>query len=142
MSSNNLCSCMLIIMSYFSIMYPGDGTPDCSCGKGKMELRCAGKNALHAGRYYLKCPADGQHPGSFKWYDEYRNAGLKHTYEEKDKRGRDIRSVAPPMNRNYSNVVCARCRASKSTTEMKINVLICLVFLLIVAACLMMGKFM
>lgn len=36
-----------------------------------MEMRRAGKTALNAGRYYLKCPSNGRHPGSFKWYDEY-----------------------------------------------------------------------
>ena len=131
----------LIITSYCSLMYPSGETPDRSCGGGKMELRCAGKNVVHVGRYYLKCPANGQHLGSFKWYDEYRTGGLNHTNEENGKRVRDIRSPAL-MKHPYSNEVCAHCCASKSTTEMKINVLICLVGLLLVAVCFMMGKFM
>ena len=49
----------------------GDGIPDCSCGAGKMELRCAGKNAMHAGQYYLKCPANLNHAWSFQWCDMY-----------------------------------------------------------------------
>ncbi|KAL1536836.1 hypothetical protein AAHA92_29419 [Salvia divinorum] len=51
----------------------GDGTPLCGCGKGKMELRCAGRSSMNAGRYYYKCPVNGKHPGSFKWYDEYHD---------------------------------------------------------------------
>ncbi|KAL1550156.1 hypothetical protein AAHA92_18156 [Salvia divinorum] len=45
--------------------------PDCVCGKGKMHIRCAGRSAIHAGRYYFKCPYNGNHSRSFMWCDEY-----------------------------------------------------------------------
>ncbi|KAL1536921.1 hypothetical protein AAHA92_29495 [Salvia divinorum] len=38
-----------------------------------MELRCAGKSARNAGRYYYKCPVNGKHPDSFLWSGEYHN---------------------------------------------------------------------
>ncbi|XP_042026216.1 uncharacterized protein LOC121773422 [Salvia splendens] len=47
-----------------------EGLPDCSCGKGKMELRITWKTATNPGRYYWKCPYGGKHQGSFMWYDE------------------------------------------------------------------------
>ncbi|XP_042001233.1 uncharacterized protein LOC121750708 isoform X4 [Salvia splendens] len=40
------------------------------CGRGKMELRRAGKMTTNAGRYYFKCPDKLTHVGSFQWYDE------------------------------------------------------------------------
>ncbi|KAL1558852.1 hypothetical protein AAHA92_09267 [Salvia divinorum] len=45
-----------------------DNILDFGCGARKMEMRCAEKSAMHAERYYLKCPADGKHRGSFKWF--------------------------------------------------------------------------
>ncbi|KAL1564377.1 hypothetical protein AAHA92_06728 [Salvia divinorum] len=50
-----------------------DGIPECICGEGKMVLRCAGKSAMNAGRYYYKCPVNGKHPGSFLWSNEYHD---------------------------------------------------------------------
>ncbi|KAL1546015.1 hypothetical protein AAHA92_22674 [Salvia divinorum] len=47
-----------------------EAIPLCVCGKGKIDLRCAGKSAINAGRFYYKCPVNGKHPGSFKWCDE------------------------------------------------------------------------
>ncbi|KAL1550620.1 hypothetical protein AAHA92_18561 [Salvia divinorum] len=50
-----------------------DGIPECICGEGKMVLRCAGKSAMNAGKYYYKCPVNGKHPGSFLWSNEYHD---------------------------------------------------------------------
>ncbi|XP_057772049.1 FBD-associated F-box protein At5g22730-like isoform X2 [Salvia miltiorrhiza] len=51
--------------------YAPELIPLCRCGRGKMLVKCAGKEALHAGRFYYKCPANIKHQGSFLWCDEY-----------------------------------------------------------------------
>ncbi|KAL1536533.1 hypothetical protein AAHA92_29169 [Salvia divinorum] len=58
-------------------MYPLGETPACVCGSSKMEMRCTGKSVMNTGRYYLKCPVNGKHLESFKWYDEYRGEVLR-----------------------------------------------------------------
>ncbi|KAG6410442.1 hypothetical protein SASPL_128502 [Salvia splendens] len=90
-----------------------------------MELQRVGPNALNAGRYYLKCPANDKHPMSFKWYDEYRSDNKWHT---KEATGKHIREGRPTAVRDhcYSKGSRAHGCASNSNTEMKVNVLLCL----------------
>ncbi|KAG6392661.1 hypothetical protein SASPL_146885 [Salvia splendens] len=79
----------------------------CSCGNGMMDLRCAGRTARHAGRYYYKCPVNGDHPGSFKWFDEHPNleevltAGLSSNMSSPSRYQEAISTVA-----NYHDLRC------------------------------------
>ncbi|KAL1540575.1 hypothetical protein AAHA92_24910 [Salvia divinorum] len=74
---------------------PGIGaqTPDCVCGRGKMELHCAGRSAMNAGRYYYKCPINAKHSGSFKWCDEYHRDGRQVLTASEEEKGKQDRVV-------------------------------------------------
>lgn len=50
-----------------------DVIPECLCGGGKMNLFCAGKDAIHSGRYFYKCPTNEKHLRSFLWCDGYHS---------------------------------------------------------------------
>ncbi|KAG6423499.1 hypothetical protein SASPL_113896 [Salvia splendens] len=79
-------------------MNPKGETPECVCGYGRMVLRCAGKSAQNAGRYYLKCPVNGKHPGSFKWYDEVASDTMHRSWNlqtERGKRAEDVPESEP-----------------------------------------------
>ncbi|KAG6405373.1 hypothetical protein SASPL_132962 [Salvia splendens] len=58
-----------------------------------MVLRCAGKSAQNAGRYYLKCSVNGKHPGSFKWYDEVASDTMFQTCNLQTERGKQAQDV-------------------------------------------------
>ncbi|XP_042001184.1 uncharacterized protein LOC121750669 [Salvia splendens] len=124
-----------------SLMYQGGGTPECYCGAGKMELRCAGPKAMNAGRYYLKCPANDNHPKSFMWFDEFLHDNKR---RNKEVTGKHIREGRPAAVRDHRCSKGSRAHGtqSSSNTEMKVNVLLCLVCLLLVAACILIGKLM
>lgn len=131
----------LLVIHLCNIMYEAGDAPECCCGEGEMVLLKAGKHAMNAGRYYLKCPADGKHPMSFKWYDAYRAESEWHSIQETGKQGVHIRAAAV-SDHSYSNGACAHCFASFLITETKVNVLLGLLGLLLVAVCIMIGKLM
>ncbi|KAL1543545.1 hypothetical protein AAHA92_20507 [Salvia divinorum] len=95
--------------------------PECGCGEGKMELRCAGKTAMHAGRYYLKCPHNGKHLGSFQWYDEYQRQVITRW------------SYVGQCHRSKSAIEhgCGQCHGSKSCNEIKVHLVIGLMRLVV-----------
>ncbi|KAG6411284.1 hypothetical protein SASPL_129362 [Salvia splendens] len=132
---------LTLIYSCPFLMYQGGGTPECYCGAGKMELRCAGPKAMNAGRYYLKCPANDNHPKSFMWFDEFLHDNKR---RNKEVTGKHIREGRPAAVRDHRCSKGSRAHGtqSSSNTEMKVNVLLCLVCLLLVAACILIGKLM
>lgn len=129
----------LFINPSCSIMYQAGVIPECCCGEGKMELLKAGKYAINAGRWYLRCPTKGNHPMSFMWYDEYYSEKKWHISQEIANEVRESRPTAVRDN-SYSNGTCSHCCASNSTTETKVNLLLGLLGLLLVALCILIGK--
>lgn len=83
-----------------------DGIPECGCGSRKMVMRCAGKQAIHTGRYYLKCPEDLNHPGSFIWCDEY--IGGMGARSSLDERGTTLR-----LGKDVANVLVGSASAAR-----------------------------
>ncbi|KAL1566887.1 hypothetical protein AAHA92_02430 [Salvia divinorum] len=125
-------------------MYPMDDAPYCCCGAGKMDLRCAGKSALHAGRLYLKCPVNGKHAESFIWFDEHNSQGTDRNSSvqlDKGKRVRDMRWSA--MHDNVKgNGSCEHCCGNRTVNDLKANVLIGFTGILLVKLGVLIGKLM
>ncbi|KAL1566828.1 hypothetical protein AAHA92_02386 [Salvia divinorum] len=95
--------------------------PECACGAGKMELRCAGKAAMHAGRYYLRCPHNGKHPGSFRWFDDFQRQ-LTNSWSGigRDKVGHSSHvRVRHTSGDDLSNYDCGKCCRTNRNNEIK-----------------------
>ncbi|KAL1545162.1 hypothetical protein AAHA92_21916 [Salvia divinorum] len=123
-------------------MYPLGDTPDCVCSPGKMEIRCAGKSAMNAGRFYLKCHVNGKHPGSFKWHDEYHGEGLRTPTTLNSDKGKGVREtrVKAPPGSGYIAGRCVACDANQPSQEMKANVLICFTGIHLVMVGFLVGR--
>lgn len=119
--------------------------PDCPCGTGKMELRCAGPDAENPGRYYLKCPAHGQHPCSFKWYDTYRaDNAARGGYVmdiQKPKWGEAVGPMVMPHAVGWKAGSGHICK-SNSSSPIVVQVLIGFLGMVLVLLGFFIGKFM
>ncbi|KAL1559487.1 hypothetical protein AAHA92_09824 [Salvia divinorum] len=119
-----------------------DDIPDCGCGKRKMEMRCAGRSAMHAGRYYYKCPTNGKHPGSFKWCDEYhqeipsRAPGVE---LEKTKRVTSSRNLTLADGVGFEGG-CSHCCGNKTPNALTAHVIIGFMSLVLILLGILIGK--
>ncbi|KAL1568899.1 hypothetical protein AAHA92_00446 [Salvia divinorum] len=98
-----------------------DDTPDCSCGKEKMTMRCAGKSALNAGRFYYKCPTNGKHAGLFLWCDEFHGGnpkeGISYNLGDTEKQKK---TMSGSMSEKL--FVCKKCHESRCVEPIVHNV--------------------
>ena len=124
-------------------MNPKGETLECVCGCGRMVLRCAGKSAQNAGRYYLKCPVNGKHPGSFKWYDEVASDTMQRSWNLKTERGKRAEDVPGADSRSEpktSALMTSQEVDTIRTLAQKTNVLILFTGLVLVMVLVMIGK--
>ncbi|KAL1563322.1 hypothetical protein AAHA92_05804 [Salvia divinorum] len=92
-----------------------------------MELRCAGKSAMNAGRYYYKCPANAKHPGSFMWSDEYHVKSAFRVSTPEHGKGNQTHVVRHAVHNRESNwpTGCNCCCGTKARTAITTQVMIC-----------------
>ncbi|KAL1549622.1 hypothetical protein AAHA92_17702 [Salvia divinorum] len=114
-----------------------------------MEMRCAGKSAMNAGRYYYKCPLNGKHPGSFMWCDEYpRDILLRESGVPIDtaNRPKSVRSVTMQDELFTGHVrysaQCSSCGGSKQQPALMVHVLIIFMALVLIILGVLIGKVM
>ena len=139
------------LLAYSQQMSPrlakADRIPECGCGWGKMAMRCAGKTAVNAGRYYMKCPANLNHSGSFQWCDEYIRGISGSSYQsyidERVNNPRLGQERAPPIRHELEHPSGGRhyC-ARKAADDMKTPLLIVCVCILMVIVGILIGKLM
>ncbi|KAL1563825.1 hypothetical protein AAHA92_06248 [Salvia divinorum] len=109
-----------------------------------MDLRCAGKSAMHAGRFYYKCPVNGKHPGSFKWCDEYHNEPPFKEPGVELNQSKHVDYVRPtPMHDDLrGNGGCVHCYGNKSPNPIMAHILIIFMGLVLILLGILLGKVM
>lgn len=91
-------------------------------------MRRAGKTAMNARRYYLKCPANFNHRGSFIWCDEYIR-GMR-AMPTLDDRGDTLQFGKERAHLDVGEDVAIGCRhCSVTTTTLDVKTLILIGFL-------------
>ncbi|KAL1536238.1 hypothetical protein AAHA92_28920 [Salvia divinorum] len=118
-----------------------DDIPACGCGSGKMVLRCAGRTAMHAGRYYYKCPNNGKHPGSFKWCDEYHSEPGTVEEDKNNNRG----SSGRPVQSSIGSVLdgrCTHCCGNKMPQVLTVQGMVGFMALVLILFGIIIGKLM
>lgn len=119
-----------------------DRIPECGCGMGKMAMHYAGKNAMNAGRYYLKCPANLSHSGSFQWCDVYIR-GISGNSDIDECVPRLGNERMPPMHNKMEYAVgCRNSDTGKPTLDLKTTFIIVFFGILMVIVGILMGKLM
>lgn len=99
-----------------------------------MEVMCAGKYAKNPRLYYLKCPVNNTHPGSFKWFDDV----LRHPNAVNSKpvvrKGKTFRGGRiQPDGWSASNITTRRL------DDVKTNILTCFTGMLLVMLGVVIG---
>ena len=119
-----------------------DGIPECGCGWGKMEMRMAGKNAINAGRYYMKCPANLNHSGSFHWCDEYIRGLSGNSYiDERANIPRLDQERTPPIRPRLEQASRAsHICAGKPVLDLKTQMLMSCVGIMMIVVGFFIGK--
>lgn len=122
-----------------------DMIPECNCGRGKMKLFCAGKEATHAGRYYYKCPLNAKHSRSFLWCDEYhsRNGDAKQPSYVLNQLYRPMKPVyssdaVKNKKMNQAGSVCGVCGCCRAETRM--NLLLVFMGLVLLILGIVLGR--
>lgn len=119
-----------------------DGIPECGCGMGKMEMRMAGRTAINAGRYYMKCPANLNHSGSFHWCDEYIRGMSGNSYiDERENIPRLGVERTPPTHTRLEHAAFGRhIYTGEAAFDLKTEFLIACVGIMMIVVGISIGK--
>lgn len=113
--------------------------PECRCGNGLMILKCAGKDAMHTGRVYYKCPADLKHDKSFLWCDDYHKndpPGMIPDYvlNQAYKKHNSLSTSCSSSSRVNASGMASEARPTRLRSDVEIE--IAFIFMAVVIFCL------
>ncbi|KAL1567734.1 protein ANTAGONIST OF LIKE HETEROCHROMATIN PROTEIN 1-like [Salvia divinorum] len=122
----------------------GEFIPACACGRGKMRLLCAGKDATHSGRYFYKCSANAKHANFFLWCDEYHSGKgsgriptfvLNQCYRPTNNDESDVLAKKKMSSPSHGCRLCGRCQS-----EIRMNFILVLMGLVLLLLGVVLGK--